>query len=222
VTTESHCQDNRFFNRDCKWVPSKYISRAFSFVHPIQLSKTQTRLLCYVLCQRSVYIGHHPQMRPVSPFDEFAPFGGCQWWKPPLWSSGQSSWIQIQRSELDSRSYQVFWEVVGLEWGPLSLVSIIEELLGRNASGSGLESREYDTKPLYPQNLTLTSPTIGGRSVGIVRSQTQATEFVCLFVVFCMCEVFCCFALRDGRYTSNLIILPVIWGTENQNILAIQ
>jgi hypothetical protein len=34
-------------------------------------------------------------------------------------------------------------EVVGLEWGPLSLVSTIEELLGRNSSGSGLESREY-------------------------------------------------------------------------------
>jgi hypothetical protein len=32
---------------------------------------------------------------------------------------------------------------VGLERGPLSLVSITEELLGRNSSGSGLENREY-------------------------------------------------------------------------------
>jgi hypothetical protein len=32
---------------------------------------------------------------------------------------------------------------VGLERGPLSLVSTIEELLGRKSSGSGLESREY-------------------------------------------------------------------------------
>ena len=31
--------------------------------------------------------------------------------------------------------------------------------------------------PLYPQKLALTSPTGGGRSVGIVRSQTKATEF---------------------------------------------
>jgi len=31
--------------------------------------------------------------------------------------------------------------------------------------------------PLYPQKLTLTSPTGGGRSVGIVRSRTKATEF---------------------------------------------
>jgi hypothetical protein len=30
--------------------------------------------------------------------------------------------------------------------------------------------------PLYPQKLALTSPTCGGRSVGIVRSRTKATE----------------------------------------------
>jgi hypothetical protein len=34
-------------------------------------------------------------------------------------------------------------KVVGLERGPLSLVSTTEELLGRNSSGSALESREY-------------------------------------------------------------------------------
>jgi hypothetical protein len=67
-----------------------------------------------------------------------------------------------------------------LERGPLSLVSTIEELLGRKNSGSGLENREYgrgdplrsprDT--LYPQWLALTSSTSGGRSVGIVRLRT--------------------------------------------------
>ena len=31
--------------------------------------------------------------------------------------------------------------------------------------------------PLYPQKLALTSPTGGGRSVGIVLVQTKATEF---------------------------------------------
>jgi len=30
--------------------------------------------------------------------------------------------------------------------------------------------------PLYPQKLALTSPTGGGRPVGIVRSRTKATE----------------------------------------------
>ena len=32
--------------------------------------------------------------------------------------------------------------------------------------------------PLYPQKLALTSPTGGGRSIGIVRSRTKATEFI--------------------------------------------
>jgi hypothetical protein len=32
---------------------------------------------------------------------------------------------------------------VGLERGPLSTVSTIEELLGRQGSSSGLENREY-------------------------------------------------------------------------------
>jgi hypothetical protein len=36
---------------------------------------------------------------------------------------------------------------------------------------------------LYPQKLELTSPTSGGRSVGLVRLSTKATGFVC-FVLF--------------------------------------
>jgi hypothetical protein len=68
--------------------------------------------------------------------------------------------------------------------GPLSLVSTTEELLGRKSSGSGLENREYgrrDPPPrgtLYSKELALPSPTSGARSVGIVRSRTQATEFL--------------------------------------------
>jgi hypothetical protein len=49
------------------------------------------------------------------------------------------------------------------------------------SSGSCLENREYGRRDpsrwqrgsLYPQKLALTSPTSGGRSVGIVRSRTQ-------------------------------------------------
>ena len=43
--------------------------------------------------------------------------------------------------------------------------------------------------PLYPQKLALTSPTGGGRSVGIVRSRTKATEFS-LVLVFEVPEMF--------------------------------
>jgi hypothetical protein len=36
--------------------------------------------------------------------------------RPPLWSSGQRSWLQIQRPGFDSRHWQKK-KVVGLEWG---------------------------------------------------------------------------------------------------------
>jgi hypothetical protein len=49
---------------------------------------------------------------------------------PPLWSSGQNSWLQIRRSGFDYRHYQKK-KVVGLERGALSLVSTTEELLDR-------------------------------------------------------------------------------------------
>jgi hypothetical protein len=101
--------------------------------------------------------------------------------RPPLWSRGQSSWLQILRSGF---GYQICWKVLGLERDPLSLVSTTEKLLGRNSSGSGLEKREYDcgdpprwlSGTLYPQKLALTSPTSSGRSVGIAHSRTLATE----------------------------------------------
>jgi hypothetical protein len=70
-------------------------------------------------------------------------------------------WLQIQRSRFDSRRYDIFWEVVVLERGSLSLVSTIEELLERKSGGSGLESREFSRRDpsrwprgtLYPQNV---------------------------------------------------------------------
>jgi hypothetical protein len=42
--------------------------------------------------------------------------------------------------------YQIFREVVGVERGPLSLVSTIEELLRRKSSGYGRENRGYSVR----------------------------------------------------------------------------
>jgi hypothetical protein len=66
-------------------------------------------------------------------------------------------------------------------------VRIIEELLEWKNSGSGLTAvgiRCADhTTPSIRKKLALTSTASGGRSVGIVRLRTNATEFifVCLF-----------------------------------------
>jgi hypothetical protein len=106
----------------------------------------------------------------------------------PLWSSGQSSWLQIQRSQVQFPALQNFWEVVGLEQGLLSLVSTIEELLEIKSSCTGLEIREYGHRDPsrwpcsahYLQKLALTLPTSGSCSVCIVRLRTKAMEFFCM------------------------------------------
>jgi hypothetical protein len=75
--------------------------------------------------------------------------------------------------KFDSWHYQIFWEVLGLEWGSLNLVSTTEELLRRNTSGSSLEIWEYGCEdPLrWPHNtlclqkLALALRTNGGHSV---------------------------------------------------------
>jgi hypothetical protein len=79
----------------------------------------------------------------IVPFSAIKYQNTCYWeWLPPLWSSDQSSWLQIQRSGFVSQRYQIFWEVVRLEQGPLSLVSIIEELLEWKSSSTSLENRD--------------------------------------------------------------------------------
>jgi hypothetical protein len=134
----------------------------------------------------------------------------CIW--PPLLSSGQSSWLQIQESGFDSWRYQISREVVGLEQGPLSR-EYIEELLQRKSSGSGLENREYGRRDpshwprgtLYPQKLALTSPTRGGPSAGIVRSRTQTTEFS-FFSIYIYIYMSSCFENRTGERSPISIL----------------
>jgi hypothetical protein len=105
--------------------------------------------------------------------------------------SGQGSWLQIQRYGFDSRRYQTFREVVGLERGSLNLVSTTGELLERKSSGSCLENREHGRgnpfccprNAIYLQKLALTSLTNSGRVVGTVRSRTKAKELFCFVLL---------------------------------------
>jgi hypothetical protein len=78
--------------------------------------------------------------------------------------------------EFDSRRYQIFWEVVGLEQGPLSLLRV---------NGRGYSLR-WPRDTIYPLKLALTSPTSGCRSVGKICWRTEAPEFVfvCLLHLF--------------------------------------
>jgi hypothetical protein len=92
-----------------------------------------------------------------------------------LWYIGQSSWLQIQRSGFDSPALSDFLS----SWSGTGSSQPREY----NSGAAGIRHADYAT-PHYPQKFALTLPRSGGRSVGIVHSRTQATEFVlfvCLF-----------------------------------------
>jgi hypothetical protein len=145
---------------------------------------------------------------------------------------GQSSWLQIQMSGFDSRRYQIFREVEGLERGQLSPMSTTEELLGRKSNGSCLENWEYlrrgplclPRNTLYPQKLALSSSTSGCRSVGIVPSRTKG-HGVCfvLFVwdyarscIFCACDAAQIYIVLRFSSRINVNSDPP-WTTEVRN-----
>jgi hypothetical protein len=82
-------------------------------------------------------------------------------------------------------------KVVGLERGPISLVSTTEDLLDRKVAAPvykientavGIRHADH-VAPSSRKKLAITSPTSGGRSVGTVRSRTQTMEFRFLLVV---------------------------------------
>ena len=61
---------------------------------------------------------------------------------------------------------------------PLLLPKSNKYYISRKQRLTAVGIRCADHVTLYPQKLALTSPTGGGRSVGIVRSRTKATEFI--------------------------------------------
>jgi hypothetical protein len=107
-----------------------------------------------------------------------------------------------------------FFEV-GLERGPPSLMSTIEELLGRESGGFGRKDpSRWPRGTLYSQKLVLTSLTSGGCSIGIVHSRTQATEFrwvfFFFFFFFCCCIVIIlCIKWMPGNSECALYVFTV-------------
>jgi hypothetical protein len=85
---------------------------------------------------------------------------------------------------------------------------------------TGLEIREYSRRDpshwprdtLYPQKLPLTSPTSGGRSVGIVRSLTQATKFSYLVLVRNITAFFFqLLSITNSVILDTLLVSEVYW-----------
>ena len=116
---------------------------------------------------------------------KFSDYTSCI--RPPLWSSDQSFWLQIQRSRVRSPALPDFLSSSGsgtgstqprkVNWGATWMKkSSGSRSRKQRLTAVGTRCADHVT-PLYPQKLALTSPTVGGRSVGIVRVRTKATEF---------------------------------------------
>jgi hypothetical protein len=88
--------------------------------------------IIFHLCATSIVVSFSISVQLQLRFSLFLFLTVYEYIRPPLWSSGQSCWLQIRRPGFDSRHYQK--KVVGLERGPLSLVNTTEELLDRKVA----------------------------------------------------------------------------------------
>jgi hypothetical protein len=129
-----------------------------------------------------------------------------------LWSSGQSSWLQIQRSRVRFPALPDFLRVVSLEWGPLSVMIITEELPERKSSGSGSrKSRltvmgiccsDHATPPIHKSRLYLRWQA----TVGIVHLWTKAMKFNLFRLLL---------VLAEGKYAMWKGHRQLIWTHSN-------
>ena len=125
----------------------------------------------------------------------------------------------------DSRRYQIFLTSSGSGTGSTQPREPREVNWGatwiKKSSGSrsrkqrltavGTRCADHVTH-LYPQKLALTSPTGGGRSVGIVRSRTKATEFsLVLFRLNFLTKIFHAFLVYFIQTKRHM--LPVFGST---------
>jgi hypothetical protein len=103
-----------------------------------------------------------------------------RWRWPPLWSSGQSSWLRIQRSLVRLPALPDFLRSSGSGTGSTQpqLSSCLEEIVKAPVKKTVGNPLPWPRDTLYPQKLALISPRSGDRSVSIFRSRTKATEFV--------------------------------------------
>jgi hypothetical protein len=110
--------------------------------------------------------------------------------RPPPWSIGQSSWLQIQRSRVRIPALPHFLRSGGSgtgstqpredNWGATWMEKVAAPVLKSEINGRG-DPLRWPRDTLYRQKLALILPTSGGRSVGIVRLLTKSHGVLVFF-----------------------------------------
>jgi hypothetical protein len=111
----------------------------------------------------------------------------------PLWSSGQSSWLQIQSSGFDSRRYQIFLRSSGsgtgstqpreYNWGVTWKKKLRLQPRKQRLRPCGIRLADY-VKPLYPQKVDTNFA--DKRLFGRYSSLADSDHGVCFFVWACI------------------------------------
>jgi hypothetical protein len=123
-----------------------------------------------------------------------------------VWSSGQSFWLHIQRAWFDSRRYQIFWEVVGLERSPLSLVGTIEELLRRSA----FVNKPMNFRVLQNEGNLLLSERILTSQDGLSSTESLLDlESSSLYSISQLNLIYCITTLYTGTYINWIWVMKV-------------
>jgi hypothetical protein len=167
----------------------KLTSFSFFFLYP-GFGNSHIRVVKYLLNVTNIFETQIIRLK-IHIFSEFTVFHAklkskyfttyiyFEW--PPLWSSGQNVWLLTGAPGSILCVARFFRAAVGLERGPLSLVSNLRSYLEEIVAAPGLQNRSYDRRdslrwprdPLYPLKLALASLTGGDRSIGIVLLRTQ-------------------------------------------------
>jgi hypothetical protein len=146
-----------------------------------------TKLRMFLSCDAVRFSPMHTAMSPVNSIDLLDFWSvdvmcflwGTNWIyicyveesRPPLWSSGQSSWLQIQRPGFRFPALPDFLRSSGSGTGSTQPREYNWGATWKKSSGSGLESREYDRGDLlcWPRNTPL-SVKVGTNFVDKLRS----------------------------------------------------
>jgi hypothetical protein len=138
-----------------------------------------------------------------------------------LWSSGQTSWLQIQRSRVRFPALPDFLRSSESGMGSTQPREDNWGATWKESSGSGLETEmngrgdplRWPRDILYPLKWAITSPTSGGRSVGIVRWRIKALEF---FFVFLMISIY---YFPKKHWPAALCNAGEVWFLQNFKII---